>query len=79
MNIGFGSISSYDSIRHDLFFDTASNTAFFTAFGQKYTIKLSDEYINIIAQNKKIWITLTQLPPSKIFKTTKFEPTISIM
>jgi hypothetical protein len=53
MNIGYGSISSYDSIRYDLFFDETNNVGFFEAFGHKYDIKLNDDYVKIIKQNKK--------------------------
>jgi hypothetical protein len=39
MIIGYGSRSVYDSIRNDLFFDETTNSAYFEAFGRKYTIK----------------------------------------
>lgn len=79
MNIGYGSISVYDSIRHQLFFDKKNNIAFFEAYGYKYNIKLNDEYIENIFQNKKIWITLSQLPPTQISKNTIFEPTFKLI
>jgi hypothetical protein len=79
MNIGYGSVSSYDSIRYDLFFDSEKSSAFFKCFGKTYNIKLPENYIGIINANKKIWITLTQLAPSKITNTTIFEPSIRIM
>jgi hypothetical protein len=72
MSIGYGSISIYDSIRHDLFFDKTTNSAYFNAFGHKYTIKLNDNYITNINQNKKIWITLTQQAPRFINSDTEF-------
>ena len=78
MNIGYGSISIYDSIRYDLFLDKPTNTAFFVAFGKKYNIKLNDMYINLVTQNKKLWITLTQLPYHNN-QTIKIEPTIKII
>lgn len=72
MSIGYGSISVYDSIRYDLFFDETTNSAYFEAFNNKYTIKLNDSYITTIKQNKKIWITLTQQAPSLINSNTEF-------
>jgi hypothetical protein len=64
MSIGYGSISSYHSSRHDLFFDETTHSAYFEADGCKYTIKLNDMYITNINQNKKIWIILSQKKPS---------------
>jgi len=72
MFIGYGSVSSYDSVRHDLFFNETTNSAYFEGFGREYTIKLNDSYITNIKQNKKIWITLTQQPPTFINSNTKF-------
>ena len=72
MFIGYGSISSYDSIRYDLFFNETTNSAYFEALGRKYTIKLNDDHITNIKQNKKIWITMTQQKPSLINLNTKF-------
>ncbi len=69
MYIGYGSISKYDSIRYDLFFDETTNSAYFEALGRKYTIKLNDSYIK---QNKKIWITLSQQMPRYINLDTEF-------
>ncbi len=72
MFIGYGSVSSYDSVRYDLFFDETNNSAYFEGFGSKYTIKLNDSYITNIKQNKKLWITMTQQPPSFINSNTNF-------
>jgi hypothetical protein len=73
MLIGYGSISSFHSVRYDLFFNETTNSAYFVTFGgRKYTIKLNDSYITIIKQNKKIWITLTQQMPRFINSNTEF-------
>lgn len=66
MSIGYGSISSYHSIRYDLFFDETTHSAYFEANGRKYTVKLNDMYITNINQNKKIWVILSQTPPRLI-------------
>lgn len=82
MFIGYGSISIFHSVRYDLFFNETTNSAYFEAFGRKYTIKLNDSYITIIKQNKKIWITLTQKWPGFIDSNTEFNEndiTISIL
>lgn len=81
MNIGYGSVSAYDSIRHDLYLDKTSGLAYFVAGKKRYDIKLSDDTVKLVKQNKKkIWITLTQLPPSKINEDSKFEcPTFDVM
>jgi hypothetical protein len=82
MNIGYGSISVYDSIRYDLFFDENTNSGYFKAFGRKYSVKLNDEYIKTITQNKKIWITLTQQYSRLISPNSEFnenEATINII
>ena len=74
MLIGYGSISSFDSVRYDLFFNETTNSAYFETFsGRKYTIKLNDIYITLIKQNKKIWITLTQQMPRFINSNTEFD------
>lgn len=72
MSIGYGSITSYDSIRHDLFFDETTSSAYFEASGRKYIVKLNNFYITNIKQNKKIWITLTQQMPRFISSNTEF-------
>lgn len=81
MEIGYGSVSAYDSLRYTLYLDS-TNTAFFTdAANKKYIIKLNNEHIQLINQHKKLWITLTQLSPGKIIenKITKFtNPTVEI-
>jgi len=65
MEIGYGSVSAYDSLRYRLYFDV--NIAYFTdAINNKYIIKLDDKYIQLINKNKKIWITLSQLSPKQI-------------
>ena len=63
----YGSISVYDSIRHDLFFDKSTNTGYFEAFGKKYSIHLNDYTIHI-AHNKKLWVILSKRSPSQIKK-----------
>jgi hypothetical protein len=73
MNIGYGSISVYDSVRHDLLFDTNTNACYFEAYGIKYNVKLNAEHIKNITQNKQIWVILTQQPPSKINNDFKFK------
>ena len=79
MSIGYGSISVYDSIRYELFFDETNNSAYFQAFGRKYTIKLNDDILQKIGQNNKIWITLSQQCPRLISPNTEFnENDISI-
>ncbi len=65
MDIGYGSVSVYDSIRHKLIRD-GPNDAYFVANNRKYRIKLNANHIYHILNNKKIWVTLTQLPPSRI-------------
>jgi hypothetical protein len=72
MWIGYGSVSVYDSIRHDLFFNRTTNCAYFEVSGRKYTIKLTDIYLRYIQQNKLLWVTLTQHPPSAIHSNTQF-------
>lgn len=72
MFIGYGSISVFDSIRYELHLDETTNSAYFEAFGRKYTIKLNNSYIEIIKQNKKIWITLTQQPSRFIQLNAEF-------
>lgn len=73
MNIGFGSISVYDAIKYNLFFDETTNSAYFEAFDHQYSIKLDNKYIEIINQNKKIWITLTRQVPRLITPNFKFD------
>ena len=72
MFIGYGSVSRYDSVRHELYFDETTNEAYFKSFGRIYTIKLNDSYITNIKQNKKIWITLFKQPRTSINPNTKF-------
>jgi hypothetical protein len=73
MTIGYGSISSYDSLRYDLFFDETTNSAYFvTHSGRKYTVKLNFMYCVYIKLNKKIWITLSQKMPSSIGLNEEF-------
>jgi hypothetical protein len=73
MNIGYGSVSSYDSIRYDLFYDKQNNVAYFNTLIKKYTMKLNNECTISISNGKKIWITLSQEPPSKIIEGTIFD------
>ena len=73
INIGYGSIIVYDSVRHDLLFDKNTKACYFEAYGVKYNVKLNTEHIKNITQNKQIWVILTQQPPSKINKDFKFK------
>ena len=67
MQIGYGSVSVYDSIRYDLYLDTNTNKAFFIdVVGKQYIIQLNDEYIQFINRHKKLWVTLTNLTPTQI-------------
>jgi hypothetical protein len=72
MNIGYGSISSYDSVRYDLFFDETLNSAYFEGVDRKYIVKLNYVHVAHIKQNKKLWITLSNLPPKHISSKTVF-------
>lgn len=82
MEIGFGSVSDYDSIRYPLYLDN-TNKAFFTdAPGKKYSVQLDDKYLQIINQNKKIWIILSNKSHREIKENniTRFEnPTIHLL
>ena len=60
MNIGFVNISIYDSVRYNLFYDKNTNLAYFIYSNKKYNIKLNNEYIKKIKENKKIWITINE-------------------
>lgn len=60
MNIGFINISIYDSVRYNLFYDKNTNLAYFIYSNKKYNIKLNNEYIKKIKENKKIWITINE-------------------
>ena len=73
MHIGYVSITDYDSIRYDLFFNenakSTKTTYYFVAFGCKNYIDINNDYYkNEITKNKKIWITLSHLKPSEIYK-----------
>ena len=65
MEIGYGSVSAYDSLRYKLYFD--DNMAYFIdTRNNKYLIKLDNKYIQRINKNKKIWTILSQLSPKQI-------------
>ena len=58
MEIGYGSVSVYDSLRHTLYFDNINKAYFFDCGKKKYSIKLNSETINNIMNNKKILVIL---------------------
>ena len=60
MNIGFVNISIYNSVRYNTFYDKNTNLAYFIYTNKKYNIKLNNEYIKKIKENKKIWITINE-------------------
>ena len=60
MNIGFVNISIYNSVRYNSFYDKNTNLAYFIYTNKKYNIKLNNEYIKKIKENKKIWITINE-------------------
>ena len=45
MNIGFASISIYNSVRYNLFYDKNTNLVYFIYTNKKYNIKLNNEFI----------------------------------
>lgn len=82
MEIGYGSVSVYDSIRYSLYFDSEKNAFFTTTDGKKYVIYLNNKHVSMINQNKKLWIILSQLTPAQILdnKINIFKnPTIDIL
>ena len=82
MEIGFGSVSIYDSLRYPLYFDNTYNAYFTDAKHIKYNIKLNNEYIKLINQNKRLWIVLTNETPREITEnriTVFNSPTIRIL
>ena len=66
MEIGYGSISIFDSIRYKLYFDGTDKAFFLDVVGKKYLITLNIGTINNILNNKRIWITLTEKSPREI-------------
>jgi len=72
MNIGYASISTYDSFKYDLFFDKQTNMAYFDAFGRKNSVILSDGCVANIMPDKKIWIIMSNKPISSFTPNTQF-------
>jgi len=65
MIIGCASVSLYDLVRFNLNFDTNADVVYFNSHDHRYNIKLNAECLDYISQNKKFWITLTDVPPGK--------------
>jgi hypothetical protein len=74
MNIGYGSISIYDSLRYNLIYDDGI-VYFIDNSKTKYTIKLPQEYIQYINGGSKIWVSLSRRTPKEIEENniTKFD------
>ena len=58
MEIGYGCVSIYDSLRYTLYFDNINKAYFFDCTKKKYSITLNSETINNIINNKKISVIL---------------------
>lgn len=67
-NIGFGSETTYHSVRYNLYLDdTDTNNVYFTnSANKKYIIPIDTDIRNLINMNRKIWITLSDKKTSEI-------------
>ena len=64
MKIGYGSITTYDALRYDLYLD--NNIVYFIdTMKNKYIINLDAQYLELVLNGGKIWVTLTQQKPSE--------------
>ncbi len=71
MTIGYGEVGVYDSIRYTLTFDEITNSVYFGPYsygnnGVKYVVKLNDDTVEKIKQNKEILIILYKKMPDVI-------------
>lgn len=62
MNIGFGTVSPYDSVRYELFFD-GHHAYFNTKNGEEFSMVLGDYYLREITLGRKLFLTMTQMSP----------------
>ena len=82
MEIGYGYVSMYDSLRYTLYLDNTYNAHFTDVNHIKYNIKLNNKYIKLINQKTKLLIVLTNKTPREITDnriTTFDSPAISIL
>lgn len=65
MNIGYGSVSIYDSIRHPLYYEN-KQIAYFDVQNKRYKIKLEQKHIKAIENGKNLDVVLSKLTPREI-------------